>query len=67
MRHQFITSKKNIVINGFICRHDWYRVECHKISGGINLIFGTLPNIDEFYICVLRCKLYTCINEKYYL
>jgi hypothetical protein len=32
MRHQFITSKKHIVINGLYNRHDWYRVKCHKIS-----------------------------------
>jgi hypothetical protein len=35
MRHQFITSKNTIVINGLYNRHDWYRVECHKNFRGI--------------------------------
>jgi hypothetical protein len=60
MRHQFITSKKHIVINGLYNRHDWYRVECHKISEEYaNLIFGTLPNIDEFlYLCLTLQVIY---------
>ena len=42
-----------------------YRAEIRKIDDRYTeFIFGTVSNLDDFYVCVLRSKLYTCEKEK---
>lgn len=44
---------------------DNVRAEIRKISEDcMEFIFGTIPEVDDFYVNVLRCKLYTCHAEK---
>jgi lipoprotein signal peptidase len=69
MRHQFITSKKTIVINGLYSRHYWYRVECHKISEEYaNLIFGTLPNnIDFIFVSYVASYIHVSMKKVLFI
>lgn len=42
-----------------------YRAELCKIDDECSeFVFGTLSNVDDYYVCVLRCKLYTCTRRK---
>jgi hypothetical protein len=42
-----------------------YRAELRKIDDDCSeFVFGTVANVDDYYVCVLRCKLYTCHKEK---
>jgi hypothetical protein len=44
---------------------DNYRAELRKIDDEHSeFVFGTVSNSDDYYVCVLRCKLYTCAEEK---
>jgi hypothetical protein len=41
------------------------RSECIKIDDDYSeLVFGFIHNTDDFYVCVLRAKLYTFVEEK---
>lgn len=54
-----------LIVRGLCTGDDSYRAERHKVNEDYtNYIFGTIPNLDDFYVCVLRCKLYTCPKEK---
>ena len=42
-----------------------YRAELRKIDDEHSeFVFGTASNVDDYYVCVVRCKLYTCAEEK---
>jgi hypothetical protein len=58
------TPTLHIIHGKRIASHN-YRAELRKIDEeSTEFIFGTVPNLDDFYVCVLRCKLYTCEKEK---
>jgi len=56
--------------NLHIIRGKWtgshnYRAEIRKIDDELTeFIFGTVSNLDDYYVCILRCKLYIYPNEK---
>jgi hypothetical protein len=42
-----------------------YRAEIRKIDNELTeFIFGTVSNVDDYYVCILRCKLYIHPKEK---
>lgn len=58
----------HIIRGKWIGNHN-YRAELRKIDDEsqqlvTEFIFGTVSNLGDFYVCVLRCKLYTCQKEK---
>ena len=62
-----ITNTPNLhIIRGKWTGSHNYRAEIRKFDdeSRTEFIFGTVSNLDDFYVCVLRCKLYTCEKEK---
>lgn len=66
-KSEFIMCHKpnlHIIKGNYTIDHN-YRAELRKIDDEYTeFIFGTTTNLDDFYVCVLRCKLYTCVKEK---
>jgi hypothetical protein len=58
------TSDLHIIRGKWTGNHN-YRAELRKIDDSCTeFIFGKVDNMSDYYVCVLRCKLYTCAEEK---